>query len=227
VRATARLQIHAVDLEQANAPHAARRLDRHGAHQLGLGVQLLVGDPDGADVVRLGHQARQLALQVIAIERLDHVEIEARVIGGDGAAVGRVRDDGAQQVRRGVEAHVAVAPLPVDLRPHVSPGRSGASATCRIRPSALMVSVTSRRRRRRAPELRHPRLPPAARVEHGAVEDDPLRIARDHPGLGGRGVRVVAIELVGHENIVARAAGGRGILPTQGWPRGMTTLVDA
>src|SRR5471032_1610510 len=105
VSAAAGLQVHAVDLEEAYAPNAARRLHRHGAHELGLRVELLVGDPDGADLMALGNKPRELALEVLAIEVLDHVEVEARVLRGNRTAVGLVRNDRAQQVRRGVESH--------------------------------------------------------------------------------------------------------------------------
>src|SRR5258706_1758232 len=70
VRSSAGLQVDAIDLEQAHAAHAARWLHRHGAHEIRLGLELRVGDPDGAHVVRLRDQARQLALEVLAVERV-------------------------------------------------------------------------------------------------------------------------------------------------------------
>src|SRR5690242_2449072 len=114
VGAAAGLQVHAVDLEEADAPHAARRLDRHRAHELRLGVELRVRDPDRPDVVRLVDQAGELALEVLPVEGIDHVEIEPRVAGGDRAAVRLVRHDRAEEVGRRVEAHVPVPPIPVD-----------------------------------------------------------------------------------------------------------------
>src|SRR5471032_835068 len=70
VGAAAGLQVDAVDLEEANAPHPARRFHRHGAHELGLGIELLVGYPDGAHLVGLRNEARELALEVLAVEGL-------------------------------------------------------------------------------------------------------------------------------------------------------------
>src|SRR5262245_7993905 len=52
VRSAAGLEVDAFNVEQPDAPHAARRLHRHGAHELGFRVELLVGDPHRAHVVR-------------------------------------------------------------------------------------------------------------------------------------------------------------------------------
>ena len=175
----------------------------HRAHQVGLRVELLVGDPHGAHVVAARDQARQLALEVLAVERLDHVEIQPCVLRRDRAAVGLVRDDGAQQVGGGVEAHVAVAALPVDAhgdvfthsrqllagRGHVKDG--GAFALHRIGDRDL-------------PPIRAhqnagvTRLAAAARIEHAAVEDDSGLAGQHDSRLVLAPVWLFAIQRLGH-----------------------------
>src|SRR6266436_9940002 len=54
--AAAGLQINPGYFHQAYPPHAARRLDRHRAHELGLGSELLIGDPARADRMCFGDQ---------------------------------------------------------------------------------------------------------------------------------------------------------------------------
>jgi hypothetical protein len=48
------------------------------------------------------------------VERLGHVEVDARVVGRDRAAIDRLRHQVAQQVRGGVKAHQALAARGVD-----------------------------------------------------------------------------------------------------------------
>ena len=75
--AAAGLEVDPGDLHQAHAAHAARRLDRHRAHELGFDGELLVGDPARPDRVTLGDQRVEPARDLFLVEaRSGDVKIE-------------------------------------------------------------------------------------------------------------------------------------------------------
>ena len=78
--------------------------------------QLLVADPARAGRVVLGDQAVEIGLDLGLVELgVRQIEIQAALLRADLAAGHVAFDDGAEQVHAGVHAHVAVAPLPIDL----------------------------------------------------------------------------------------------------------------
>jgi hypothetical protein len=68
--------------------------------------------------VRCGHQRGDGGGQRILVQRIGHVEVQARVVGRDRAAVDQLRHHMAQQVGGGVKPHQPVAPRPVDAGGH-------------------------------------------------------------------------------------------------------------
>ena len=114
MRAAAGLKVHALDLQHAHPPQATRGLHAHAAHEAGVGVEFVLADPAVAYRVRLGHQAGEAGVQRVLVQRLAHVEVQPGMAGGDGAAIHRMRHQGAQQVRGGVKAHVRATALGVD-----------------------------------------------------------------------------------------------------------------
>src|SRR5258706_1084525 len=120
VRAAARLQIDAGNLEEAHAAFAARRRDRHRAHELRSRVELRIGDPLRA---RRGGAAHQLIQQ--RFDRVLHqalhldVEVEMRLVVVDAPAGDGGFHDRAEEMQRGVQPHQAMAPLPVEVRFHL------------------------------------------------------------------------------------------------------------
>src|SRR5579883_3283670 len=116
MRAAAGLQIDAGDLDEAHAPAAAGRLDRHRAHQFGPLGQLFVADPARGDRMRLGDQSVEPRADRLPVEaRSGYVEIEPAVAVADLPAGHRPGNDAAQEVQAGVHAHQPIAPLPVDF----------------------------------------------------------------------------------------------------------------
>ena len=120
MRAAAGLQIDAGDFDEAHAPDARRRLDRHRAHQLGLGGELVVGDParrrprGGSAISALSRPA------IVSLSRpTPGTSKSSRPLPSETCppvtAPGTTR---AQQMQAGVHAHQPVAPLPVDLGGH-------------------------------------------------------------------------------------------------------------
>src|SRR5215208_4883662 len=115
--AAAGLEVDALDLDEAHAAGAARRLHRHGLDEGGVGVELRVGDPALADGGVAGDERVQLLGQVGLVEPgLGNVEVEPAVALADGAAGDREGQHDAQEMERGVDAHALVTPLPVDRR---------------------------------------------------------------------------------------------------------------
>src|SRR5512147_3114683 len=76
MRPAAGLEVHAFDLEQTHLAMAAGRLDRHGADQLRLGGELLVGDPARPDRMVLGDQLVERGLDRGAVRRFWQIEVE-------------------------------------------------------------------------------------------------------------------------------------------------------
>ena len=77
----ARLQIHALDLQQANLALAPRRLHRHRADEFGLGIQLGVRDPAAADRVIAGNEFIQCRLRGLLVDGFFHIEVEPALFG--------------------------------------------------------------------------------------------------------------------------------------------------
>src|SRR4029453_15576078 len=179
--AAAWLQVHALDVQQPHLAGAHRRLHRHGAHQLRLGRQLLVGDPARADRVILLDQAVDLARDLLFVQALvRQVEGEPALAVADLTAGHVALDDGGEQVQAGVHAHQAVAAVPVDLGLDVGARRHGWRARLRHMPHGLVVGALdgvddldrAAVRQGQAPDV--PRLPAAHGVEDRAVQPDAL-----------------------------------------------------
>src|SRR5581483_5977683 len=117
VRAATGLQVDARDLEQPHAPFAARRRHRHGLDELGMCVELRIGDPARARVDGALYQIVQLAGDLIGDETAHiDVEIEMRLVFADAPAGHRCLHHRAQQMQRGMQPHQTMAALPVELR---------------------------------------------------------------------------------------------------------------
>ena len=136
------------------------------------------------------------------------VEVEAAFVGADRAAGDREGKDDGEEVQAGVDAHVAVAALPVErrLQPLAGLGE-GLGLAGDVDDLALVVAVDGGGDRdRRAALADQPAgiagLPAAGGVEDGAVEDDAAAVVdAEHGGLGLGKVRVVAEEeFGGHGN---------------------------
>jgi hypothetical protein len=90
------VQVDPGDLHQAHAAHAARRLDRHRAHELGFGGEFLIGDPARLDRMTRSDQRVEPARDCLLVEaRSGYVEIEPSPAIRDLAAGHRTRDDAA------------------------------------------------------------------------------------------------------------------------------------
>src|SRR3989454_11282848 len=82
MRAAARLQVDTRDSQQPHPPSAARRLYAHGLDQLGPGVELLFGNPDGLGFRAARDERIRLLLDLFGIEQAHvDIEIEARLVG--------------------------------------------------------------------------------------------------------------------------------------------------
>ena len=117
MRAAARLQIDADDLDEPDAAGAGRRLDRHGLDQTGVGGELLVVDPARADFGVFLDQLVEPPLDVASVENgLAGIEIEPAVAVADRTAGDGVGQHGGQQVQRAMGAHAPITQLPVEPR---------------------------------------------------------------------------------------------------------------
>src|SRR5262249_30256792 len=99
------------DRHQAHPSRAGGRLDRHGADKAGIGRELLVGDPLLDNRMVFLDQAVDLALEPVARHgtRVGNIEIESSAVGRDLPPGHRELDEGAQEMERGVHAHMPVA----------------------------------------------------------------------------------------------------------------------
>jgi hypothetical protein len=206
--AAAGLQIDAFDLEHAHPPQAARRLDAHAAHQTGVGIELGFRNPALADRVRLVDQARQARIQRLLVERRSHVEVQARVIGGDRTTVDRLRNQRAQQVRGGMKAHVPLPARHVDLS---SDRRSDAQERQqRLLPGGRQVQNLARERTlagiedlqlatvRQDQQASVTGLAATQRIENRAIELHAALVDARYAGVTGGKGGVFAKQLFGH-----------------------------
>ena len=104
----------AADADGADAPGAAWGLHAHAFDQRGVRVQFFIADRGHGEWVRGSHQGGDGGGQLLLVQRVCHRKVQPRVVGRDGAAVDQLRHHMAQQVAGGVQAHHAVAALPVD-----------------------------------------------------------------------------------------------------------------
>src|SRR3979490_170517 len=96
VRAAARLQVDARNLQQPHPPRTARWLNAHGLDQLRPGIELLVADPHGLCFNAASDQGVGLMLDSLRIEQAHiDIEIETALLGRNVAARNR-RDDHAR-----------------------------------------------------------------------------------------------------------------------------------
>lgn len=125
------------------------------------------------------------------------IEIEMRFVGGDPAPGHRVRHRGAQQVEAGVKAHVAMAPLPVDLGDDRGTRRRQRDAGRRdvdhLVSAFALQGVDDRDLAAAAAERAGvARLSAAGRVEHGLREPDAALVDPGHGRLAAAEIGVVA-----------------------------------
>src|ERR1700730_8758405 len=101
MRAAAGLKVDPGYFHQTHPARAARWLDRHRADEIGVGGELLIGDPALSDRVTLSDQRVEPARNRLFVEaRSRDVEIEPPPSVRDLAAGHRPRDDAAQEMRQ-------------------------------------------------------------------------------------------------------------------------------
>src|SRR5215216_5797362 len=200
MRAAAGLEVDALDLDEAHAAGAARRLHRHGLDEGGVGVELRVGDPTLADRRVAFDERVELLGQLGLVEPgLRNVEVEPAVAVADGAAGDRVGQYDAQEVERGVHPHPGVAPVPVERGRDLIARRHVPVLVGRQMQDGGAVRPVDRVRDRDRGPVRPrqgadvARLPAALGIEDGAVEHDPA-FGRDGDDPRGAvaGIGVVA-----------------------------------
>ena len=99
--AAAGLQVDAVDVDQAHAAGAARRLHAHAAHQRGIGIEFGIGNPAVPHRMRLCHQSCHSRCERFPVEGLSHVKVEPRIARRDA-------HDDAEKGETGDHRHRAV-----------------------------------------------------------------------------------------------------------------------
>jgi hypothetical protein len=200
VRTAARLQVDVADLDQAHAAGAARRLHRHGLHEVRVGVELFVGDPALAHGRVARDQLVQPLRELAFVESgLGNVEVEPSLAIADGAAGHRVGQDDAEEMQGRVDAHTLVAPLPVEPRGDWLAGLQRARVRRHMHdtgPVGAVDRVGDNDADIPPGKLANvARLAAALGVEYGAVEHDAaLRRDADDDGVAFAGVGVVAEE---------------------------------
>ncbi len=208
MRAAAGLQVDAGDLEQADAALARRRLHRHGAHQLGLGGELRIGDPLGLDRMVLGNEGVDLGFDLILVERaVGQIEVEPSLAVADlpaGDAAGHHR---RHQMQARMHAHVTIAPRPVDGRLDLGTDLRRRLSGCRdmhdlTRLGALAgigdgdgAAIGKRQGSGIA------RLAAARGIEDGAVEVDAGGVHLGHRRLAVLEIGIGAEQFLGHRRI--------------------------
>ena len=116
------------------------------AHQLGLPVELVVGDPQRADGVIGGHQHVHRGSHGIPVDLFLGVEIEPSLVRSDLPAGHAEAQHRTEQVQARVHPHVGMPSFPVEVR--------------------LDRRAWRGRRRRRLDQVQHAATLPFARVGH-------------------------------------------------------------
>jgi hypothetical protein len=198
--AAARLQIDRArgigDPHQPHPPRPARRLDRHGFHEARIGIKLGIRDPFGRHRQIARNQSIQLRLEcLLVLGALGHIEIKPPLVCRDRPARDRQRDQHRQQMQRGMDAHMPVAGLPVDLLTHTLANRRQARAFDRNQDYRPAFALHRRRDFRSTASPYDPariaRLPARGRVKDRPVQNDPAFVGQRHHlplGLACKGV---------------------------------------
>src|SRR5690606_15813080 len=95
---------------------AFRRVYRHRADELRLRLEFRISDEAAAHRVIGIDESLYRCRHRFLVDGVFHVEVEPAALRADVAAGDAEAEYRAQQVQRGVHAHVPVAPLPVDRR---------------------------------------------------------------------------------------------------------------
>ena len=199
---TAGLQVHPFDFQQPYPAGAFRRLNGHRPYQLGLGLEFLVADPAAADRVVGRYQRPQFLRNLLLVDGIFHVEIEAALRGRNIAAGNAVLEDRTEQMHRRMHAHVKVTPVPVDggADPGADRWKFGTFFREMADRAAIAVACVDDRHRSAVPFDRAgiPGLTAAHRVEDGPVEFDPAVARRRDRRLAILEVGIIAKKLFGH-----------------------------
>src|SRR5271165_467647 len=204
VGSAAGLKVQVFDSHEADPAAAARRLDRHGFHERGIGVKRLVGDPALADRRVEGDQFIELAFDLALVERRLAVEVEAAFRVADRTAGYRIGHGDGEQMQRRMGAHPLVAPVPVDPGDNGGAGSGKGDAFRGNVQDGLAVGVVDRVDDRDGRTTSHnevaliARLPAALGVEHRAVERHAALIREQDRRRGLAPVGVVAEQGLGH-----------------------------
>ncbi len=150
----------------------------------------------------LFHELLQRRSHGLLVHRVLHIEVEATLVRGNIAAGDAVLQHSPQQVHRGVHAHMAIAPVPVELEVHRFADRRQRAAFLDMMQDLTGVAVAGVRdpgaAARPANRPRVARLPAAERVEHGAVEGDRSAVDRNDLGVAFLQIGVFAKQFIRH-----------------------------
>src|SRR5271166_147459 len=215
----ARLEVEALDRDEADFAGPHRRLHRHRFHKPRIGLELLVRDPAAADRDVARDDLVEPPLDIGLVEGgFARVEIEPPLAVADRAARDRVGQDDSEKMQRGVRPHAFVTEIPIDLRTHAGSGRWERSAMSRQVQDRSLVRIINRAsdlqkgaviENERAPVAR---LTAALRVKDRAVERDAL-LSHEHDPRG----RLAKIGVVAKESLShwTNACGARALASSQ------------
>ncbi len=194
------------DGDEADLAAAHRRLHRHGAHEPRVGLEFGVRDPLVGDGVVGCDDRRDRLGQLVLVDRarvLD-VEVEPAFLGADLPACDGKFHETAQQMQRGVHAHVLVPRLPVERDIDGVADVRLRSALGRDVNDRRLVGVVDRRRNGASAASEGDRalvtgLTASARIKRRLVEHDAAALV-DGENLGAcrSQIGVAAVELLGH-----------------------------
>ncbi len=212
--AAAGLEVDAGDVEKPHPPEAGRRLDRHGSHQLGVRVELMVGDPARRHRVIGGDQRMELRRDLLLVQHhVARIEIQARTLVAHLTAGHAGRHRRAEQMEAGVHPHQTVTACPVDFGRHGFADRRQRLARHRNVQDLAGRDAFARIGYANHAAARAPKLPGVAwlaaahRIKHRAVETNSGAIHGGH----GRGaeleITVLAEQFLGHARFLSATSG--------------------
>src|SRR5690625_2597179 len=216
VSAAARLQIHSLDLQEPDPAGAAGRLDRHRPHQLLAGRKLRLIDPPRLHGMIGFDQTVEFFLQPDLVRGLRQIEVEPALAIADLAAGHFSVDQRAEQMQAGMDAHVSMTALPVELQPDFG-SRLGQAASLGqdvdhlIRPFALLrIDDLQCRSIRQQQATRITGLAAALRVEDRAIQTQTARCGGHYPRTGGGKIGIFPEQQLHERKLSSTAAATKG-----------------